>query len=211
MLREKIAKRLEECFVEAERHYGIKFPRPNKVHYKTNGTCGGWSNYGKKEMMFHLVFADENWDDYFTNTIPHEAAHWVCDHLHGVEYRKDGYGRVITRRGVPVHDHHGPKWQNVMRFCYGLEPDRCHSYSTKNVKTRKVRRWTYKCGKCEHQYQLTTNKHNKNTKFRNNYGRDLYSCKCGGELTCMGEKKETTEEKLARLQRELKALQLQQG
>lgn len=217
MLRDEIRNKLEECFVKAEKHYGITLPRPKLIHFKTSGTTGGWSNYGKKEMMFHLIFAKENREDYFKNTIPHEAAHWVCDHIHGLEYRKDRSGRKIIRNGRYICDHHGPNWQRVMLECYNLQPDRCHSYSTENVKTRKVRRWNYECVKCGEVSELTTHGHNKVQKYLKGTGRNYYSCKCcnrmygmnhkGHALVFVGEKKASPQDQIAELQKQIAALQ----
>ena len=155
---------------QAEKYYGRSIPRPREIHFKSNGSVGGWSNYGRGDMMFHLIFAAENDHEYFNVTIPHEVAHWVSDCVHGYDFTPKGKAR-----------HHGPRWKSVMIGCFNLPPERCHNMSLANVKTRVVRQWEYKC-ECR-TWKLNTYKHNKDIKRRamkdrygNVHNKGRYSC-----------------------------------
>lgn len=194
---EKIQTRLEECFQQAEEHYKTVIPRPKMIHWNTKGTTGGWSNYSKKEMMFNIVLAAENWQDYDENTIPHEAAHWVCDHVYGIQTRRTYTGKV-------QYIAHGSHWKSVMWSCYKINPhgERCHNYDVSNVKARVHRKWEYRCNCRVH--VVKTNKHNKiqageKRKLIDPLYKGFVCNGCKSSLTFLGEKKDEAAEKQRRI------------
>ena len=76
-----------------------------------------------------------------TDTLAHELAHLLVWHL---------YPR---RRLAP----HGPLWRHIMQSWFGVEPQRTHNFETSQVRSRRQRRWCYRCDCSEH--ALTTTRH----------------------------------------------------
>lgn len=196
-MRERILKKVEECMKIAEAYYGRSIPRPNKIHFKSNGSVGGWSNFSTKEMMFHLAFAEQNEHEYFNVIIPHEVAHWVADCVLGYDITPKGKAR-----------HHGPRWKSVMVRVFNLPPTRCHNMSIDTIKTRVVRNWEYKC-ECRI-HSLNTYKHNKSERFLKKNGRSFWSCRgCKTKLRFTGNEvvaKSSNDVKLEQLRQQLKNL-----
>ncbi len=97
--------------------------------------------------------------DSWSNTIPHEVAHYLVDCLYG-------YHRVKA---------HGNEWQQVMRDL-GAEPIVRANYDLSGIPQRRVKRYTYACD-CRH-VELSAYRHNKIRQ-----GLQRYRCRdCGVDL-----------------------------
>lgn len=141
----KITTKLEECFLIAEKFFDRTFERPEEIIFKREGTRGGYSWYAKREMMFQLDFAEANEEDYINQVVPHECAHYVQDQLY------------------PRSKAHGREWKYIMRACFKLAPDRCHSYDYSVTKTKagyKQTRHIYGCD-CGKTFKISTTMHNR--------------------------------------------------
>jgi SprT protein len=141
-MKEKILAIVEASFLKAEKFYGKTFERPKTFIFKRNGTCGGYANWGTKEMMFQLDLAETNEQDYLLHTVPHEVAHYV-------QFQQYGYCKA-----------HGREWKFIMRNVMRIPADRCHSYDTSVTKTKKQTKHIYGCG-CGKEFKLSTTLHNK--------------------------------------------------
>lgn len=129
----------------------------------TSGQCCYDVDYHSVKLRFHPIIMAENFDKYLESTVPHE----VCHHIDNIM----GKGRGT---------HHGHGWQLAMRTL-GYVPNRCHSYSTKNVTRGGQRRWEYKCS-CS-TYNISTVRHNRSER----YGGGYYSCrKCRTHIKWTG-------------------------
>lgn len=140
-MKNAILAKVEESFQKAEKFYNRTFVRPNHYLWKRKGTTAGHSNWGKRELMFQLDLAEANKEDFLSQTVPHEVAHFV------------------QRQMYPFSSAHGREWKYIMRYVMGLDPDRCHMYDVSVTQTRKVRRIEYKCNCKVHKITLTL--HNK--------------------------------------------------
>lgn len=145
--KDRILAKVEESFKKAESFYKVPLSRPTNIIFKRNGTTAGYSCYGRKELMFQLDLAEHNEEDFITETVPHEVAHYVDDQIYGNKY-------VNGRR-----QSHGPRWKYIMRYVFGLNPDRCHNYDTSVTITKKQAKHEYTCA-CRSHF-VTTTKHNK--------------------------------------------------
>jgi SprT protein len=94
-------------------------------------------------IELNLVYLRSHFRDMIEQTLPHELAHLVVMHLH-------------PRQRVRPH---GPQWQAVMRDWFGVEPERTHRFDVQDVRTRRQRRWRYRCDCREH--ELSTVRHNR--------------------------------------------------
>ena len=91
-----------------------------------------------------MELAERNLEDYLSQTIPHEYAHFVAHYK---------WGNRISA--------HGYEWQSVMIRCFNLSPDRCHNYDVSEVKsTNKIQRHFYCCS-CGHETNFSTTIHNR--------------------------------------------------
>jgi SprT protein len=131
-----IQTRVEECIVQAEKYYNKSFERPRAIIYKENGTCGGWSNYSTRELMFQIDLMRLNFDEYMNVIIPHEVAHWVQGSLY------------------PYSTSHGREWKSIMVKCFNLPPERCHFMDTTQIKCKQYTRFELDCS-CGHVHNLT--------------------------------------------------------
>jgi SprT protein len=156
-MQQEILAKVEECFMIAEKFFGKNFERPRNIKFKRSGTTAGTSCYSERELMFQLDFADHNPENFISQVVPHEVAHYVQRAVYG-------YGTVKP---------HGKEWKFVMRRVYNLVPDRCHSYDTSVTTTRTRKRFDYSCGCTIH--KISSIVHN-----RIQSGKKRYTCRsCG--------------------------------
>jgi len=148
-------------------HFDGKHAFLPEIRFTKRGKCAGCVTYkeGKEPYInFNMTLLKENFDDFVSQTVPHETAHFVTWIRFGHQYTAGGK-RII----------HGTDWKNMMSF-FEVRVKRCHSYNTANSTVRKMKRFTYKCGCMSH--ELTTIRHNKVVR-----GTANYSCsKCGEKL-----------------------------
>ncbi len=76
-------------------------------------------------------------------TVAHELAHLLVFHL-------------SPRRRQPPH---GKLWQDIMQQWFGVKPERTHGFPTAGVRSRRQRRWSYRCSCGSH--ELSTVRHHR--------------------------------------------------
>lgn len=74
-------------------------------------------------------------------TIAHELAHLLVFHL-------------SPRHRQPPH---GELWRDIMQHWFGVKPERTHRFPTAGVRSRRQRRWPYRCACSTH--ELSTVRH----------------------------------------------------
>ena len=117
-LEQAVAQTVRQAEHQARAFYGLDLPEAT-IELTLRGRCAGQARIergGRTLLRFNRQLLVENRDDFLTTTVPHEVAHLVVNW----PYRK--------RRQRPRP--HGQEWQTVMRDCFGLAPERCHSYQT---------------------------------------------------------------------------------
>lgn len=164
-IQQRILDKVEESFKKAEAFYGKSFSRPTTIIFKRTGTVGGHSNYARKELMFQIVLAENEGDNFINRTPAHEVAHYIEKEAYGYQYTPSG------RRDI-----HGKKWQYIMKYVMKQDASRCHSYDTSIVK-RKRTTYQYTCAN-GHSHNISSVIHN-----RMIAGSRSYRCKCGGSLS----------------------------
>lgn len=114
---------------------------------------------GQRVIRYNPYVFSKYFDDNFSETIPHEVAHYVTDILYGLKKIRP----------------HGSEWKSVMQV-FGVEANRTANYDLTGLPTRTHRKFTYHCG-CQN-YELTSRRHNKILR-----GIGHYLCRdCGGKL-----------------------------
>ena len=105
--------RVGACLEQASKHYKQQF-WISEVLFDLTGTTAGMFCVKKPRQWIRInrILLDANPEEFFKQTIPHEVAHLVARQI---------YGRSMK---------HGPEWRAIMRDCFGLAPDRCHSMDT---------------------------------------------------------------------------------
>jgi SprT protein len=102
-------------------------------------------------------------DDSWTNTIPHEVAHYISDCRYGLNNIKP----------------HGVEWCQIMRD-FGANPIVRGDYSLDGIPVRRLRRYVYRCA-CRH-VELTSIRHR-----RVQGGGQQYRCRhCSDSLVFCG-------------------------
>lgn len=114
---------------------------------------------GQRVIRYNPYVFTKYFDDNFSETIPHEVAHYVTDILYGLRSIKP----------------HGAEWKSVMQV-FGVAANRTANYDLSGLPVRKFQTFVYHCG-CQN-YELTSRRHNKILK-----GSGHYMCRdCGGKL-----------------------------
>ncbi|MCW8900782.1 MAG: SprT-like domain-containing protein [Gammaproteobacteria bacterium] len=122
---------------------------------------------GQRVIRYNPYIFSKYYDDNFSETIPHEVAHYVTDVLYGL------------RKIRP----HGIEWKSVMQI-FGVAPSRTASYDLSGLPVRNFQKHLYHCG-CQN-YELTSRRHNKILR-----GTGHYLCRdCGGKLLFVKNKDE---------------------
>lgn len=144
----------ERWWTQAVELYDLTaMPQPGRVpdvSLKLRGECAGRAGYST--IRYNPMIASANLEEFLKRTVPHEVAHVVDQRLHG-------------------SSSHGPRWKKIMGD-FGVSATRCHSYSKGVVKTRELKRFTYRC-ECR-TYSLTSILHNR---MRRGQRRYCTSCK----------------------------------
>ena len=123
------------------------------VDYLLKGSDAGRADSYNNSITLNGVLFKENFDEYMSDTIPHEVAHIVCDKRHGLIR--------TTQGGISSH---GKEWKAIM-VAFGCEPSRCHTLDTTRVK-RKMRKFSYFCPDCLACMPMSAVCHNRATKGR---------------------------------------------
>jgi SprT protein len=145
---------VEQSVRKAERQarsfYGLDLPAAT-IDLTLRGRCAGQARIegGRALLRFNRQLLVENRDDFLKTTVPHEVAHLVVNW----PFRR--------RRQRPRP--HGPEWQAVMQDCFGLAPERCHSYRTTPARVV-PRPFIYACVCREH--RLTSIMHRRISRSR---------------------------------------------
>ncbi len=137
-LRQTVENTVRQAEKRACTFYGLDLPDAT-IDFSLRGRCAGQARIernGQTCLRFNRQLLIENFDDFLSNTIPHEVAHLVVNWPF----------RNLRQRPRP----HGPEWQAVMKDCFGLEPVRCHSYRTSPARVV-PKPFLYACSCREHQ------------------------------------------------------------
>jgi len=160
-----VQEQVDFWFQLAEELYDRTFNRPDislDLRGKTAGQAYCHLQYPKIRINRQLM--EENGQEFYNRTIPHEVAHIVASQL------TDGKCKP-----------HGTWWKSVMRD-FGCEATRCHSYDTTNARQRTVpRKHVYACS-CQ-TILFTSIRHKRSQE----HGGQYYRCrKCNTDLTYQG-------------------------
>lgn len=114
---------------------------------------------GQQVIRYNPYVFSKYFDDNFSETIPHEAAHYVTDIL---------YGFTKSRP-------HGSEWKSVMQI-FGVAANRTANYDLSGLPVRVYKKYIYRCA-CQN-FELTSRRHNKVVR-----GSGHYTCRdCDGKL-----------------------------
>ena len=127
-----IRDKFDECY-EIAKAKGKDLPKID-IRFDLKGTCGGQfcTKYGHRYFRINVELAHANIDDYLSQTVPHEFAHYIQ--------------RMDDMKSFGRSKPHGYEWKMIMIQYFGLSPDRCHNYDTNEIKKRRRGSQIYKCG-----------------------------------------------------------------
>lgn len=144
-LKTRVIVELQRCVDIINHKYNQSFVVP-RVTYDVRGTRAGYVK--GKQWLIHLNpdFFVNDAEEMINETGPHEFAHLVDTILNPEtkeqvsQTRSGNYRR--KKRSL-----HGPTWKSIMH-AMGKSPERCHTMDVSNVRTKRVRWYTYKCAVC---------------------------------------------------------------
>lgn len=114
---------------------------------------------GQRVIRYNPYVFAKYFDDNFSETIPHEVAHYVTDMLYGFNKSRP----------------HGNEWKSVMQV-FGVAANRTANYDLSGLPVRNFQKFIYHCG-CQN-FELTSRRHNKILR-----GAGSYLCRdCGSKL-----------------------------
>jgi SprT protein len=134
-----VSKKLAELCVKAQTLYGVKIEPA--VSYDQRGLAAGQANYSENSIRFNRELLEKYAEDFIDQTVPHEFAHLVAYRVYGSRIKP-----------------HGNEWRSIM-VALGATPSRTHKYEAS--KTRRLRRYLYKCNCQGKQHELTSIRHNR--------------------------------------------------
>jgi len=146
-----------QAFGRAFAHIPVRFDIKGKVAgmYCVRGSLSHLQRYIRFNPWLFAKYPEDSWQ----NTIPHEVAHYISEHLYGLRTIKP----------------HGNEWQDIMRV-FGAEPLVRANYDMTGIPVRQVKRYAYRCG-CR-EVMLTSYRHQKVQR-----GLQRYQCRdCGQAL-----------------------------
>lgn len=107
---EKISKRVSQCYKQAELYFTRNFPLP-EIRLDLRGQAAGAAYPQRNLLRFNAALYRNNTTHFLQQTVAHEVAHLLVNHLHGFRVRP-----------------HGIEWQNIMLDVFQLPAQRCHDY-----------------------------------------------------------------------------------
>jgi len=99
--------------------------------------------HGSGMIELNAVYLQRAREAMLEETVAHELAHLLVFHL-------------SPRRRQPPH---GKLWQEIMQHWFGVKPERTHRFPTAGVRSRRQRRWSYRCACSAH--ELSTVRHHR--------------------------------------------------
>lgn len=168
-LQEQVIKETNHFIKSAEDYYSSRFPEIPVLFDLTGKAAGMYRvKAGQRVIRYNPYVFSKYFDDNFSETIPHEVAHYVTDVLFNL------------KRIRP----HGNEWKSVMQV-FGVAANRTANYDLSGLPVRNYQKFVYHCG-CQN-YELTSRRHNKILR-----GSGHYLCRdCGGKLLFVKNVKET--------------------
>ena len=144
----------------AERQLQQAFP-VIPVYFDLKGRAAGMYKVqgGNRLLRFNPYLFSRYFEENFSNTIPHEVAHYLVDMLHGIKNVRP----------------HGQEWKTMMHLL-GAQPRTTHQFDLRGIPQRRYRLFRYRCH-CT-SFQLTSRRHNMIVR-----GKRRYFCpNCQSEL-----------------------------
>jgi len=135
---------------------------PPQLRFDLRGRAAGMVVFYRGDpptaaIRYNDRLLQENKQTFIQQTVPHEVAHLISRSLFGTSIKP-----------------HGPEWRTVMTL-FEADPSRCHNFSTEHIRTRRMKRFLYRCDCREH--WLSTIRHHRNLRGT------TYLCRaCGLQL-----------------------------
>ncbi len=123
--KQQVATRISYLSDLVQNNLGHFIPPP-RVRYVNRGTNAGSANDLTWTLSFNRTLLVDNQAHFIENTVAHEYAHLVVNHLHGIQQ-------------FP----HGQKWQRLMKM-FGVEPRVTHDYDVSKLLSQ-ARVWLCNC------------------------------------------------------------------
>jgi len=159
-LQEQVIKETNHFVKSAENYYSRTLPEIPVLFDLTGKAAGMYRvKAGQRVIRYNPYVFSKYFDDNFSETIPHEVAHYVTDILFDLKKIRP----------------HGSEWKSVMQV-FGVAANRTANYDLSGLPVRNYQKFVYHCG-CQN-FELTSRRHNKILR-----GKGHYLCRdCGGKL-----------------------------
>lgn len=124
----------------AELHYARRFELP-ELRFDLHGLTAGLA-YPKRHLIrLNLSLLRAHFEDFVSDTIPHEIAHLLNGTINGLGAKP-----------------HGSEWREIMADM-GLKPLVCHTYAASRVRGRIRKIFYYACACAGHKHTFTAIRH----------------------------------------------------
>lgn len=153
-LKNRIAEKVQECMIRAERYFQIKLNMPT-YNFRQRGRSAGTAYLQRNEMRFNLFMLTQDTERFIEEVVPHEVAHIVVHQVFGSKVRP-----------------HGKEWVAVMEHIFNVEASRTHDFEVPKAKNL----FEYRCQCRTHEF--TAHRHG-----RVKRGSQYLCRQCGSQLT----------------------------
>ncbi len=169
-----VAKKVEECYQEAERYFSRSLVRP-KLGFDIRGQDAGRAYFfGKqasflkkkseerRELKFNEILMDENPQVFLEQIVPHECAHLIVYEIFGTQAKP-----------------HGPEWKGLMERVFEADASTRHNLDVSRVSNKP---YIYSCRCPGREIALSSRQHKSIQK-----GSDYQCRECKGLLVFLHE------------------------
>lgn len=111
--------------------YNFNMPNPS-IYFDLNDFEAGYAKYKSMSIHFNPILANENWNHFLAEIVPHEVCHIGVWYL--CEYSKKSFPKF----------NHDPIWKKMM-IDVGATPNITHNYDLSNLRKKKIKQFAYSC------------------------------------------------------------------
>jgi SprT protein len=126
-----VTAKVDETVSQLNSIYNFHMLSPS-IYFDITGFKAGLAKYKTMSIHFNPVLANENWDSFLNEIVPHEVCHIAV--WHWCNYFKKKLPKTP----------HDLIWKTMM-LDVGLTPNVTHNYDLSNVRKKKIKQFTYAC------------------------------------------------------------------
>lgn len=126
-----VTNKVNETVTKLNTIYDFHMPSPS-IYFDLTEFEAGYAKYKSKSVHFNPILANENWEHFINETVPHEVCHIAT-----------WYWCQYFNKPLPKSNHDSI-WKKMM-LNVGSIPNVRHDYDLSNVRKKKIKQFKYEC------------------------------------------------------------------